>query len=135
MALRRVAETRELLQETQQWGMWIWASNANQDRVRSAIESATAALRREVVKAKTSWKESLQRTYAGATAHSRLRQAVEKLKEAEDQLDRTTAQSKASFAEAERELSAAKARLGAVQALRAIEIHERVLELARSLNV
>ena len=135
IALRPVTEARQLLQETQQWGMWTWASNTNKDRVRSAIESATAALNREVVKTKSSWKESLQRAYAGATVHSSLKQAVEKLKEAEDQLDRTTAQSKVSFAEAEHDLNAAQARLGVVQALRAIEIHERVLELARSIKV
>ena len=48
-------------------------------------------------------------------------------------MNHATAQSKATFAEAERDLDAAKARQGAAEALHAIEMHETVLEQARSL--
>ncbi len=48
-------------------------------------------------------------------------------------MNRATAQSKATFAEAERQLNASQARQGAAEALRAIELHETVLDLARRL--
>ena len=123
-AFRMVEGAKELLREAQTWGIWNWASDANQDRVRSAIECATAELAREVAKSKRSWSE-------GRKARLDLRRLRGKLADAEDELERATLQSKSIFAEAERELDPGKARQGAAEAVRAIEIHERVLELAR----
>ena len=134
MALGLVDETKQLLLEAQEWGMWTWASETNKSRVRSGIESATEVLKREVEKTKGSWSKALQKAYDGVEADPAIKRAVGKLRDAENEMNRATAQSKATFAEAERELDAAKARQGAVEALRAIEIHEAVLELARRLG-
>ncbi len=134
MALRVVQETKQLLREAEEWGMWTWASETNKVRVRCGIESATAALEREVEKTKGSWSKVLQKAYDGAEADPVMKRAVRELRDAESEMDQATAQSKATFAEAERELNAAKARRGAAEALRAIEIHETVLKLARRLG-
>jgi len=134
MALRVVQETKQLLLEAQEWGMWTWASETNKVRVRSGIESATAALEREVEKTKGSWSNALREAYDGVGADPAIKRAVRKLRDAENEMNQATAQSKATFAEAELELSASKARQGAAEALRAIEMHETVLELARRLG-
>ena len=113
--------------------MWTWASETNKDRVRSGIESATEALEREVERAKKSWSKALQKAYAGEEADQKIKRSVQKLRDAEDEMNRATAQSKATFAEAERQLNASQARQGAAEALRAIQLHETVLDLARRL--
>jgi uncharacterized protein YukE len=133
MPLPLVQETKALLQEAQDWGMWTWASETNKDRVRSGIESATEALAREVEKTKRSWSTPLQKAYAGEQADQKIKRSIRKLRDAEDEMNRATAQSKAMFAEAERQLDAGRARQGAAEALRAIELHETVLDLARGL--
>ncbi|HTS48054.1 MAG TPA: hypothetical protein VMH05_08920 [Bryobacteraceae bacterium] len=134
VALRVVDQTKQLLEEAQGWSMWTWASETNKGRVRSGIESATAALEREVERTKKSWSVAWHQAYDGADVDPAMKRAVRKLKDAENEMNRATAQSKATFAEAERELSASKARQGAAEARRAIEIHETVLELARRLG-
>jgi len=113
--------------------MWTWASETNKDRVRSGIESATEALAREVEKTKRSWSKALQKAYAGEEADLKIKRSVRKLRDTEDEMNRATAQSKAMFGEAERRLDAGQARQGAAEALRAIQLHETVLELARRL--
>src|SRR5579872_5269258 len=133
MALRIVDETKQLLREAQEWDMWTWASETNKGRVRSGIESATEVLKREVERTKGSWSKALQKAYGGAEADPAVKRAVRKLRDLENEMNQATAQSKATFAEAERELDAAKARQGAAEALRAIEMHEAVLEQARLL--
>ena len=134
MARRLVDETKQLLREAQDWGMWTWASETNKGRVRSGIESATAALEREVEKAKRSWSKAWQAAYNGADVDPTMKRAVRKLRDLENEMNQATAQSKATFAEAERALDAAKARQGAAGALHAIEMHEAILELARRLG-
>jgi len=134
VARRLVDETKQLLREAQDWGMWTWASETNKGRVRSGIESATAALEREVEKAKRSWSKAWQAAYNGADVDPTMKRAVRKLRDLENEMNQATAQSKATFAEAERELDAAKARQGAAEALHAIEMHEAILELARRLG-
>ena len=113
--------------------MWTWASETNKHRVRSGIESATEALAREVEKTKRSWSNALQKAYADAETDLKNKRSVRELRDAEDEMNRATAQSKAMFAEAERRLDAGQARQGAAEALRAIELHETVLDLARRL--
>jgi hypothetical protein len=134
MALRVVEETKQLLLEAREWSIWSWASDANQNRVRSAIESATKALEREVGKTKKSWSLVVTNAYAGAEADLAIRRYIRKFRDAEREMNRATAQSQATFAEAEQELNAGKARRGATEALLAIEIHETVLDLARALG-
>jgi hypothetical protein len=51
-ALRVVTDAKRLLDEAQDWWPWSWASEVNKSRLRSAIETATEALAREVEKAK-----------------------------------------------------------------------------------
>ena len=131
MALRSVEETKKLLREAQEWSMWTWASDANQNLVRSAIESATKALEREVGKTKKSWSTVFKKAYDGAEADPAIQRFVSKIHGAEKEMSRVTAHSQATFAEAERELNPGKARQGAAEALRSIEIHETVLELVR----
>ena len=134
MALRVVEETKKLLREAQEWSIWTWASAANQSRVRSGIRSATNALEREVEKAKKTWSLFIKNAYDGAEVDPAIRRLIRKIRDAEREMNRATAESQATFADAERESNAGKARQGAAEALRAIEIHETVLELARSLG-
>lgn len=133
MASRRVIEAKELLEDAQDWGMFSWMSQSNKDRVRSAIEGSTQVLDREVEKVKQSWCTAFQQAYNRRNGDLKLKRAMAKLHAAEDSLTQLTAQCKATFDEAERELNAGKARDGAMQARHAIEIHEAVLEMARSL--
>jgi len=134
MAPPVVEGTKQLLQEAQEWGMWTWASETNKGRVRSGIESATEALKREVEKTKGSWSKALREAYDGADVDPATKRAVRKLRDLENEMNQATAQSKATFAEAERELDAAKARQGAAEAFHAIGLHEAVFELARRLG-
>ncbi|HLG96517.1 MAG TPA: hypothetical protein VKX49_09445 [Bryobacteraceae bacterium] len=134
MASRRVMEAKELLEEAKEWGMFTWASEENKSRVQSAIEGSTQILDREVEKVKKSWNKTLQKAYEGQDGDPRLGRALRKLHDTEDALAQITAQSKETFAEAERELSAGKARQGVVQALHAINLHEAVLEMARTIG-
>jgi len=117
-AIRIVIETKRLLEEAQGWWAWSWALDENKLRVRSAIESATAALDREVGKAKNFWKGD--------------KRAGKALKDAEDEFNRATSLAKKMFDEAEKEWNATKARDGAALARQAIEKHEVVLKLAKA---
>ena len=106
-----VRETKALLDEAQAWWPWSWASQANQDRIRSAIERATAALDREIARAR------------------KRRRSSRALEQAEFEFSRATELAKKTFDEAEKEWSPAKAREGALLAKAAIEKHERVLQI------
>ena len=131
-ALHVVEETKALLDEAQAWWAFTWALPENQSRVRSAIESATAALDREVEKAKKSWSANWKTAYQGKRADTALNRAARALKEAEAEFDRMTTRAKKMFDEAEKEWNAAKARDGAVLAKEAIEKHEAVLKMAKA---
>ena len=134
VGLRVVEETKKLLGEAQEWSIWTWASDANQNRVRSGIRSATNALEREVERTKKSWSLVIKNAYDGAEVDPAIRRLIRKIRNAEREMSRVTAESQATFADAERESNASKARRGAAEALRAIGIHETVLDLARSLG-
>jgi chromosome segregation ATPase len=141
--LRAVIEAKRLLEETKQWWPWSWAADLNKIKLRSAIETATKALEREVEKAKNSWSREMQRAYRELTvAESRrastsnidpeIKRAARKLKDAEDELNLATVQAQKTFDEAERELNPSKAREGALQTAKAIEKHETVLSIANA---
>jgi hypothetical protein len=116
-----LAEAKTLLDEAQHWYALAWASESNKKKVRLAIENATRALDREVAAARRSLK------------HPLLAQVVKKLKSAEADCQAATALAKKTFDEAEKELNPAKARLGALQAIHAIEKHEAVWKLYQTL--
>ena len=131
MTYRQVVEAKDLLDDAKEWGMFTWMSQSNKDRVRSAIDGSTEVLRQQVTTVKKSWSASLRNAYNGRNGDPKTRRAVRKLRDAEAALEQVTAQCKTAFDEAERELNAGKARQGVVQARQVIEIHEKVLELAR----
>ena len=131
-ALRAVTEAKTLLDEAQGWWAWTWASTENQRRVRSAIENATAALDREVAKAKNSWNQDLTRAYQGGNIDPGANRAARALREAEAEFNTATAIAKKTFDEAEKEWNAAKARDGALEAKAAIQKHEAFLNMARA---
>ena len=115
-ALRAVMEAKALLEEAQAWWPWSWALQENQDRIRAAIERATAALDCEIAK-------------AGKT-----KRAHKALKNAEAEFNRATELAKKTFDEAEKEWNPAKARAGALRAKEALEKHELILEMVRDLS-
>ena len=131
-SLRVVAEAKALLEEAQGWWPWSWASEENQRTVRAAIENATAALDREVARAKTSWSKKMQSAYRNEDAEPGISQTVKALKAAEAACRRATERAKRTFDEAEREWNAAKTRDGAIKAKEAIEKHEAVLRMAKA---
>jgi uncharacterized protein YukE len=132
LSLRVVTEAKALLEEAQGWWPWSWASTENQRAVRSAIEGATAALDREVAKAKTCWSDEMKSAYQGKSVEPRINRVAQALKEAEAACHRATEQAKRTFDEAEREWNAAKARDGALEAKAAIEKHEAILKMAKA---
>lgn len=140
MPLRVVMETKELLEEAQEWGMFTWASERNKSRIRTGIEAATDALEREVEKAKKSWSRAVQKAYreldangsAGARVDPGIQHSLQNLKDLEYAMRQATNQFQLTFDEAEKELDAGKARHGALQARRVIEMHELVLKLSRA---
>lgn len=119
-SLRAVMEAQALLEEARGWWAWAWASPDNQARVRSAIEAATAALDREIAKARMSWN-------AGSPCR-----APRSFKEAECEFNRATALAKKTFHAAQKEWNPAKAREAAALAKTAIQKHADLLALARS---
>lgn len=141
--LRAVVEAKRLLEETQQWWPWTWASDLNKIKLRSAIETATNALEREVQKAKHSWSREMQTAYRelrvapsqralASIIDPIIKRAARKLKTAEDELNQATLKAHNIFDEAEKELNPSKARDGALQTAKAIEQHETVLSLANA---
>jgi hypothetical protein len=141
--LHAVIEAKRLLDETQQWWPWSWASDLNKIKLRSAIETATRALELEVEKAKNSWSREMQRAYRELTIpesrrvstrniNPEVKRTARKLKDAEDELNQATLQAQKTFDEAERELNPSKAREGALQTAKAIAQHEFVLSIANA---
>ena len=112
----RVSEAKALLDEAQAWWPWSWAFQENQDRVRSAIERATAALDREIAKAR------------------KTRRSHQALEQAETEFRQATELAKKTFDEAEKEWNPVKAREGARLAKQAIEKHELVLQINKDLS-
>lgn len=130
--LPAVAQAMALLQEARDWWAWFWAARENQTRVRSAIEEATAAIEREIEKARKAWSADLLDAYAGRKAGRKGNRMSRALTAAESEFQRATALAKKTLDEAEREWNAAKAREGAALAQIAIRKHEALLRMARS---
>ncbi len=129
--------------------MWRWLFEKR--RVRQAADRATDALAAAHDKAKSAWSDDLKSAYAELAAEAalerdpkakrqyekakreaaqvdpRLKLAVKRVKDAEDEANQAIEESEALFEEAERRLNASLARQAAQKALESYDLREKAI--------
>jgi hypothetical protein len=152
--LAEVEQARAMMNEAKDWSIWRWLMEKR--RVRTTADIATAALDELEKKVKAGWSEDLKKAYqelvaeeaAKANARSRqkyekareeaqhidprIKQAIEKVKEADDVATAARNNAEDTFVEAEKRLSAGMAREGAQKAIEAWDVREKAIRKAES---
>ena len=147
--LEAVETARALMAEGCEWGVWRWLFEKS--RVRRAADRATDALAAAHAKVKSAWSDDLKSAYAelaaeaalerdpkakrqyekakreAAQVDSKLKLAVKRVKDAEDEAGRAVEESEALFEEAERRLNAGLARQAAQKALESYDLREKAI--------
>ena len=151
-----VEEAKALFTEAQDWSLWRWLKDKK--KARAAGNAATEAFDTLDKKIKDSWAEDLKKAYreleaeaaADGNAKSRrqyekakeeardidakIKLAVKRVKQADDEAYRARMDTEAKFDEAEERLSANLAREGAVMALESWRLREAALRKAAALG-
>ena len=150
-----VEEAKALLQEGTSWGVWRWLTEKR--RVREAADRGTAALDDLENKVKSSWSDDLKKAYSelvaeaaleegGGTAKRRyekarkeaenvdpkVKLAVARVKEADDEAYRARMNAEQMFDEAEKRLSASMAREASQVAIDAYDLREKAIRKAEA---
>ena len=150
-----VEEATALMNRAKDWSVWRWL--LEKGKVRAAADRAVDALRDAEKKVKACWSDDLKKAYRELEAqqahedHARanrryekskeeakhiapqIKQAVLKVKEADDEAENARLDAEATFAEAERQLSAGMARQGAAKAIRSWELRMKAIRKAEAL--
>ena len=151
-----VEEAISLMNEAKDWSVWHWLLEKR--RVRAAADRAVDALSDAEKKVKASWSDDLTRAYRELEAEqafhkdrrarqryekakaeagnvgSETKQAVQKVKEADDVAENARLDAEETFAEAERQLSAGMAREGAAKAILSWELRMKAIRKAEALG-
>lgn len=151
-----VEEAKVLMNEAKDWSVWRWLTEKR--RVRTAADAATDALAEVEKQVKAGWSEDLTKAYreleAAASADGnprarrqyekareeakhvdpKLKLAVQRVKEADDEAYDARMDAEATFDEAESRLSASMAREGAQKAIDAWELRESAIRKAEALG-
>jgi hypothetical protein len=144
-----------LMNEAKDWSVWHWLFEKR--RVRAAADRAVDALSEAEKSVKASWSDDLKKAYRELEAQQahendrraakryekskeeakhidpQIKQAVQKVKEADDQAENARLDAEETFAEAERQLSAGMAREGAVKAIHSWELRMKAIRKAEGL--
>lgn len=152
--LDAVEKAKVLMKEGQDWPVWKWL--IEKGRVREAADRATEALAAANSKVKNSWSDDLRKAYAESLARAALarnprttkqyekakraaqnvdvkvKQAAERVREADEEALRATADAEAMFAEAERRLSVSMTREAAQKALDSYDLRESAIRKAEA---
>jgi hypothetical protein len=151
-----VEEATALMSQAKDWSVWHWL--LEKGSVRAAADRAVDALRDAEQEAKASWDDDLKKAYRELEAQQaqendrrasrryekakedaknvdpQIKQAVQKVKEADDAAENARLDAEDTFAEAERQLSASGARLGAEKAIRSWELRMKAIRKAEALG-
>ncbi len=151
-----VEEAKALLSVAKDWSILKWL--AEKKRVRRVADEGTAALDQAEQKVKATWSEALRKAYADLSAPSaddddpfaaaeqefvkqhsaeipeHIREAVLRVKEADDVAYRARMTAERTFDDAERHLSASMARKGAEQAIAAYDVRYKAIAEAEALQ-
>jgi hypothetical protein len=153
--LAAVEDARAIMTEGQNWGVWKWLMEKR--RVREAADGATEALAEAAKDVKRSWNDELQRAYKEAAAEAALEEggagakrkyekakdeakdidpkikaAAKRVKEADDEAQRSTDDAEEMFAESERRMSTGMAREAAQKALESYDSREKAIRKAEA---
>lgn len=145
--LAAVEEARTLMTEGQNWGVWKWLMEKS--TVREAADRATEALAEAARKAKRAWSDELRNAYKQVAAEAgseqgkrgarrkdeidpKIKAAMQRVKEADDEAHQATMDAEEMFAEAERRMSTAMAREAAQKALVSYDLRERAIRKAEA---
>jgi uncharacterized phage infection (PIP) family protein YhgE len=151
-----VEEATALMNEAKDWSLWHWLFEKR--KVRAAADSAVDALSDAEKKVKASWNDDLKKAYRELEAQQayendrranrryekakeeaknidpEIKQAVLKVKEADDVAENARLDAEDTFAEAERQLSAGMAREGAAKAIHSWELRMKAIRKAEALS-
>ncbi len=143
------------MNEAKDWSVWHWLLEKR--RVRAAADRAVDALAEAEKKVKASWNDDLRKAYRELEAQAALtknpksqqryakakeearnvdpqvKQAVQSVKDADDEAENARLDAEDTFEEAERQLSASMAREGARKAIHSWELRMKAIRKAESL--
>jgi hypothetical protein len=151
-----VEEAKVLMNEAKDWSVWHWLTEKR--RVRTAADAATDALAVVEKQVKAGWSEDLTKAYRELEAEAsadgnprakrqyekareeakdvdpKLKLAVRRVKDADDEAYNARMDAEATFDEAESRLSASMAREGAQKAIDAWDLRESAIRKAEALS-
>lgn len=151
-----VEEAKTLMNEAKDWGLWRWLMEKG--RVRAAADRAVEALEEAEKKVKASWSDDLKKAYRELEARAsldsnprakrqyqkaqeeakdvdpKIKLAVERVKEADDQAYDARMDAEETFDEAERRLSTSMARAGTQKAIDSWDLREKAIRKAEALG-
>lgn len=150
-----VEEARVIMNEGLNWGVWKWLMEKR--TVREAADRATEALAAANKETKRSWSDELKMAYKEVAAEAALEEggsaakrkyekateeakdvdpkikaAAKRVKEADDEAQRSTMDAEEMFAEAERWMSTSMAREAAQKALESYDLREKAIRRAEA---
>jgi hypothetical protein len=150
-----VEEATALMEEGKNWSVWRWL--LNKSKARAAADGAVDALREAERKVKASWSDDLKKAYRELEARQafennprvkqryekakdeaknvdpQIKEAVRKVKEADDEAETARLDAEDTFAQGERQLSADMAREGAQKAIDSWELRMKAIRKAEAL--
>ena len=153
--LIEVEEATALMEEAKEWSVWRWL--LHKPRVRASADRAVDALGEEEKRVKAFWSDDLKKAYRELEAQQafeksprskqryqrakeeakdvafQIKQAVQKVKEADDEAETARLDAEDTFDVAERRLSASMAREGAEKAIYSWELRMKAIRKAEAL--
>ena len=151
-----VEEATALMEEAKDWSVWRWLFNKS--RVRAAADRAVDALREANKKVKAAWSDDLKKAYREIEAQQafeksakakqryekakdeardvdpQVKQAVQRVKEADDEAETARLDAEDTFAVAERQLNTGLAREGAQKAIHSWELRMKAIRKAEAVG-
>ena len=128
--IEEVEHARSLMQQGREWPVWRWLFEKG--RVRAAADRATEALAAANQKVKDSWSDDLKRAYSNGKGKAEVKEAVGRVREADEEATRTTDEAETMFAEAERSMNGGMARQAAQKALDSYDLREAAIRKAEA---
>lgn len=150
-----VEEAKELMGEAKDWSVWRWLFEKK--RVRAAADRANEALDNLAKKVRASWEDDPKRVYReleaqdsfesnprakrqyekakeeAAHVDGKIRLAVQRVKQADDEAWNARMDAEQIFEDAERQMSAGLARQGAARAIECWDLREKAIRKAEAL--
>ena len=136
--LAPVEEAKALFHQATDWSVWRWL--LEKKRARTTADAAWAALEACEEKVKAGWAEEWREAYGypksrcHAALDPELKEALERLRHADEQANRAHEAAEAQFDEADRRMSSSMACEGAQMAIDAWELREKFIRKAEALG-